>query len=49
MSCVVTAKGKAAHSSMPHLGTNAVDILVDFVNEMKQEYKILKNMIKYMS
>ncbi|MCV6636025.1 peptidase dimerization domain-containing protein, partial [Streptococcus suis] len=42
MSCVVTAKGKAAHSSMPHLGTNAVDILVDFVNEMKQEYKNIK-------
>ncbi|MEJ7435402.1 peptidase dimerization domain-containing protein, partial [Staphylococcus warneri] len=28
--------------SMPHLGTNAVDILVDFVNEMKQEYKNIK-------
>ncbi len=43
MSCVVTVKDKAPHSSMPHLGTNAVDILVNFVNEMKHQYKYIKD------
>lgn len=43
MSCQVTAKGKTAHSSMPQLGVNAIDILIDFINEMRLEYKHIKN------
>lgn len=35
MSCVVIVKGKVVYSFMLYLGINVVDILVDFVNEMK--------------
>lgn len=42
MACKVTATGKAAHSSMPFLGINAIDILIDFINRINTKYNDIK-------
>lgn len=42
MGCRVVAKGKAAHSSMPFLGENAIELLIEFMEKLKAEYKEIK-------
>ncbi|ELL5618075.1 ArgE/DapE family deacylase [Staphylococcus aureus] len=42
MSCKVTATGKAAHSSVPFIGDNAIDTLLEFYNLFKGKYSELK-------
>lgn len=42
MACKVTATGIAAHSSMPFLGKNAVDTLVQFINHLNSKYDDIK-------
>ncbi|HDF1480514.1 TPA: ArgE/DapE family deacylase [Staphylococcus aureus] len=42
MSCKVTATGKAAHSSVPFIGDNAIDTLLEFYNLFKEKYSELK-------
>lgn len=42
MACKVTATGVAAHSSMPFLGKNAVDTLVQFINQLNSKYDNIK-------
>lgn len=43
MSCKVTATGKAVHSSVPFIGDNAIDTLLEFYNQFKVKYSELKN------
>ncbi|HDA2977623.1 TPA: ArgE/DapE family deacylase [Staphylococcus aureus] len=43
MSCKVTAIGKAVHSSVPFIGDNAIDTLLEFYNQFKVKYSELKN------
>ncbi|MDW8543042.1 ArgE/DapE family deacylase [Staphylococcus sp. KG4-3] len=38
MDIQVTSKGKSAHSSMPELGFNAINPLVDFIHTLNTEY-----------
>ncbi|MBF0812432.1 ArgE/DapE family deacylase [Staphylococcus sp. KY49P] len=38
MDIQVTSKGKSAHSSMPELGFNAINPLVDFIHALNTEY-----------
>ncbi|MGW7976398.1 ArgE/DapE family deacylase [Staphylococcus xylosus] len=38
MDIQVTSKGKSAHSSMPELGFNAINPLVDFIHALNKEY-----------
>lgn len=38
MDIQVTSKGKSSHSSMPELGFNAINPLVDFIHYLNQEY-----------
>ncbi|MDW8565922.1 ArgE/DapE family deacylase [Staphylococcus shinii] len=38
MDIQVTSKGKSAHSSMPELGFNAINPLVDFIHDLNAEY-----------
>ncbi|MEB6170103.1 ArgE/DapE family deacylase [Staphylococcus pseudoxylosus] len=38
MDIQVTSKGKSAHSSMPELGFNAINPLVDFIHYLNSEY-----------
>ena len=38
MDIQVTSKGKSAHSSMPELGFNAINPLVDFIHYLNTEY-----------
>ncbi len=45
MSCKVTATGKAVHSSVPFIGDNAIDTLLEFYNQFKENIPELKNMI----
>lgn len=42
MSCKVTATGKAVHSSVPFIGANAIDTLLEFYNLFKEKYSELK-------
>lgn len=42
MSCKVTATGKAVHSSVPFIGNNAIDTLLEFYNLFKEKYSELK-------
>ncbi|HHO2033626.1 TPA: ArgE/DapE family deacylase [Staphylococcus aureus] len=42
MSCKVTATGKAIHSSVPFIGDNAIDTLLEFYNQFKEKYSELK-------
>ncbi|HCV8192291.1 TPA: ArgE/DapE family deacylase [Staphylococcus aureus] len=42
MSCKVTATGKAVHSSVPSIGDNAIDTLLEFYNLFKEKYSELK-------
>ncbi|MFW5425298.1 ArgE/DapE family deacylase [Staphylococcus aureus] len=42
MSCKVTATGKAVHSSVPFIGDNAIDALLEFYNQFKEKYSELK-------
>ncbi|MFB2321607.1 ArgE/DapE family deacylase [Staphylococcus aureus] len=42
MSCKVTAPGKAVHSSVPFIGDNAIDTLLEFYNLFKEKYSELK-------
>ncbi|CZQ67011.1 ArgE/DapE family deacylase [Staphylococcus aureus] len=42
MSCKVTATGKAVHSSVPFIGDNAIDTLLEFYNQFKEKYAELK-------
>ncbi|HBC4747156.1 TPA: ArgE/DapE family deacylase [Staphylococcus aureus] len=42
MSCKVTATGKAVHSSVPFIGDNAIDTLLEFYNQFKEKYTELK-------
>lgn len=49
MSCKVTATGKAVHSSVPFIGDNAIDTLLEFYNQFKEKYAELKKMILNMS
>ncbi|HFN9355573.1 TPA: ArgE/DapE family deacylase [Staphylococcus aureus] len=42
MSCKVTAIGKAVHSSVPFIGDNAIDTLLEFYNQFKEKYSELK-------
>ncbi|CUE28758.1 ArgE/DapE family deacylase [Staphylococcus aureus] len=42
MSCKVTATGKAFHSSVPFIGDNAIDTLLEFYNLFKEKYSELK-------
>ncbi|HDG4032475.1 TPA: ArgE/DapE family deacylase [Staphylococcus aureus] len=42
MSCKVTATGKAVHSSVPFIGDNANDTLLEFYNLFKEKYSELK-------
>lgn len=42
MSCKVTATGKAVHSSVPFIGDNAIDTLLEFYNLFKEKYLELK-------
>lgn len=42
MSCNVTATGKAVHSSVPFIGDNAIDTLLEFYNLFKEKYSELK-------
>ncbi|EML2699207.1 ArgE/DapE family deacylase [Staphylococcus aureus] len=42
MSCKVTATGKAVHSSVPFIGDNAIDTLLEFYNLFKGKYSELK-------
>jgi len=37
----LNSQGKSAHSSMPHLGTNAVENLLDILNQIKKRIKEL--------
>ncbi|CDR28881.1 ArgE/DapE family deacylase [Staphylococcus schweitzeri] len=43
MSCKVTATGKTVHSSVPFIGDNAIDTLLEFYNQFKVKYSELKN------
>ena len=36
-SCKVTATGKAVHSSVPFIGDNAIDTLLEFYNLFKEK------------
>lgn len=42
MSCKVTATGNAVHSSVPFIGDNAIDTLLEFYNQFKEKYSELK-------
>lgn len=42
MSCKVTATGKAVHSSVPFIGDNAIDTLLEFYTLFKEKYSELK-------
>ncbi|HCY1312684.1 TPA: ArgE/DapE family deacylase [Staphylococcus aureus] len=42
ISCKVTATGKAVHSSVPFIGDNAIDTLLEFYNQFKEKYSELK-------
>ncbi len=42
MSCKVTATGKAVHSSVPFIGDNAIDTLLEFYNLFKEKYSEFK-------
>ncbi|HGZ6316830.1 TPA: ArgE/DapE family deacylase [Staphylococcus aureus] len=42
MSCKVTTTGKAVHSSVPFIGDNAIDTLLEFYNLFKEKYSELK-------
>ncbi|HHC5959108.1 TPA: ArgE/DapE family deacylase [Staphylococcus aureus] len=42
MSCKVTATGKVVHSSVPFIGDNAIDTLLEFYNLFKEKYSELK-------
>ncbi|MBD1620846.1 ArgE/DapE family deacylase [Staphylococcus aureus] len=42
MSCKVTATGKAVHSTVPFIGDNAIDTLLEFYNLFKEKYSELK-------
>lgn len=42
MPCKVTATGKAVHSSVPFIGDNAIDTLLEFYNLFKEKYSELK-------
>ncbi|HHE7710163.1 TPA: ArgE/DapE family deacylase [Staphylococcus aureus] len=42
MSCKVTATGKAVHSSVPFIGDNAIDTLLEFYNLFKEKYSELR-------
>ncbi|HEE9807799.1 TPA: ArgE/DapE family deacylase [Staphylococcus aureus] len=42
MSCKVTATSKAVHSSVPFIGDNAIDTLLEFYNLFKEKYSELK-------
>ncbi|HDM6070914.1 TPA: ArgE/DapE family deacylase [Staphylococcus aureus] len=42
MSCKVTATGKAVHSSVPFIGDNVIDTLLEFYNLFKEKYSELK-------
>ncbi|HGZ5989426.1 TPA: ArgE/DapE family deacylase [Staphylococcus aureus] len=42
MSCKVTATGKAVHSSVPFIGDNAIDTLLEFYHLFKEKYSELK-------
>lgn len=42
MACKVTATGVAAHSSMPFLGDNAINTLVQFINQLNLKYADIK-------
>lgn len=42
MSCKVTATGKAVHSSVPFIGDNAIDTLLEFYNQFKENIQSLK-------
>ncbi|OJZ40883.1 succinyl-diaminopimelate desuccinylase [Staphylococcus aureus] len=42
VSCKVTATGKAVHSSVPFIGDNAIDTLLEFYNLFKEKYSELK-------
>ncbi|HDG1193091.1 ArgE/DapE family deacylase [Staphylococcus aureus] len=42
MSCKVTATGKAVHSSVPFIGDNAIDTLLEFYNQFKEKYAEFK-------
>ncbi|CAC8121403.1 succinyl-diaminopimelate desuccinylase [Staphylococcus aureus] len=42
MSCKVAATGKAVHSSVPFIGDNAIDTLLEFYNLFKEKYSELK-------
>lgn len=42
MSCKVTATGTAVHSSVPFIGDNAIDTLLEFYNLFKEKYSELK-------
>ncbi|HDI7421633.1 TPA: ArgE/DapE family deacylase [Staphylococcus aureus] len=42
MSCKVTATGKAVHSSVPFIGDNAIDTLLEFYNQFKEKNSELK-------
>ena len=42
MACKVTATGVAAHSSMPFLGDNAINTLVQFINQLNSKYADIK-------
>lgn len=42
MSCKVTATGKAVHSSVPFIGDNAIDTLLEFYNQFKEKDAELK-------
>ncbi len=42
MSCKVTATGKSVHSSVPFIGDNAIDTLLEFYNLFKEKYSELK-------
>ncbi len=44
MSCKVTATGKAVHSSVPFIGDNAIDTLLEFYNLFKEKYSELKQL-----
>ncbi len=49
MSCKVTATGKAVHSSVPFIGDNAIDTLLEFYNQFCKKNIQLKNMILNMN
>lgn len=46
---VITAHGKATHSSMPEQGDNALVTLCDFLRDISINNKGLKNLIKFVS